>query len=454
MHIGSLVVNTTAATYVKPTGETLGIKKGKIDMDLSDINFGKKDGKIRWSGLINRMAVENASGMQIGKAKTNVRFMQASLGDLSLSSDFLPDFGQLMKANVSAWLTIPQGQFIDSNTTLQWYNAKYNNSSRILSLDSFIYHPTQPLDSVLAHAPYQLDYITFKTGAVAINGLDAARYKKDSSFIASTITIDKPILTVYRDKQAPSSPFKKHKQLPVDLIKNLSLPVSVQSVQLKEGTITYSERHGISRRQGDLLLANVSGTLENIKNSGLTDQDSLSLSLKARLMGSADLIVSLKESYTDSLSGFLINTKMATADLTVLNPFLVPISNVKIASGTVDSVSFWAIGRKDVAFGEMNLHYRKLRIQLIENGDPDKSTFVQNALSFIANTFVIKSNNSKRKGVIYYKHLKHQSFVNYIVKTAMSGIASSVGVKKNRKYLKQYHQGLKDSNLSEIKVPL
>jgi hypothetical protein len=209
MQIKSLVLNTTAATYKKPTGEITGIEKGKIDLDVSNILVGKKDGKMNWSGLINNIKLQNKKGFQIGKTKSNVHFQQVSLGNLSLSSEILPDFPRLMKANVSAWLRIPKGQFIDSNTTLHWYNALYNNSSRTISLDSFIYHPTQPLDSVLAHAPYQLDYITLKTGAVAISGLDVARYEKDSSFIANTITINNPVLTVYRDKKPPSSPFKR-----------------------------------------------------------------------------------------------------------------------------------------------------------------------------------------------------------------------------------------------------
>ncbi len=405
---------------------------------------------MNWSGLINNLNLQNADGLQIGKIKNNVRFRQASLGNLSLSSEFLPDFSQLMKANVSAWLSIPEGQFVDSNTTIQWYNANYNNSSRTLSLDLFIYHPTQPLDSVLAYAPYQLDYLTLKTGSVAISGLDVEQYEKDSSFIANTIKINSPVLTVYRDKKPPSSPISKDKPLPVNMIKNIALPVSVQSIQLDGGTITYSEKNGKSRQTGKLLLSNVSGTLANIKNTDLLPGESLLLTFNASLMNRADISVKLKESYTDLLSGFFMNTTMNALDLTVLNPFLVPISNIKIASGKLDSVAFTAVGRQDIALGEMNMHYHGLRIQFVKDGDPDKSTFMQDVKSFIANTFVIRSNNTSRKGVIYYKHLSEQSFVNYIVKTTLSGIASSIGFKKNRKYMKQYKQELKDSHLRPI----
>ncbi len=452
MQIGSLHVNTTAATFTKPTGEILGVQKGKIDVDLSNIQFGRKDGKINWSGSINNLALENSAGLSMGRTKNNLRFDKASLGNLSLSSDYIPHFGQLMKANVSAWLQIPQGKFIDSNTTLEWYNANYNNSSRTLSLDSFVYHPTQPLDSVLVHAPYQLDYITLQTGAVSISGLDVERYEKDSSFIANSIKISDPLLTVYRDKKPPFSPFKKAKPLPVNMIKNISVPVSLQSIQLENGTITYSEKNGKSRKEGNLLLTNVSGTLENIKNSNLLNNDSLSLTFKARLMDSADITLNLKEAYTDSLSGFLLTAKIKSADLSIINPVLVPLSNIKITSGILDSVLLRAVGRVDVSLGEMNMHYRKLRIQLIKNGDPNESTFIQKVLSALANTFVIKSNNTKRIGVIYSNRSSDQSFVNFIVQTTLSGILSSIGVRKNQKYMKQYKQGLKHSKLPPVKL--
>ncbi len=90
--------------------------------------------------------------------------------------------------------------------------------------------------------------------------------------------------------------------------------------------------------------------------------------------------------------------------------------------------------------------------QLIKDGDPNESTFIQKVLSVFANLFVIRSNNTKRIGVMYSQHSSDQSFVNYIVQTTLSGILSSIGVKKNRKYIKQYKQELKDSNLHPVKL--
>jgi hypothetical protein len=447
--IGNLKLNTTSATLTKTTGEIIGVQNGIVNVDVSAVSFGKKDGKPSWSGLVNTLELRDSRGFSFGKKK-NLRFDAASLGNISLSSEVFPDFGEMMKRNLSAWLRIPHGEFIDSNTTLKWFNASYSNNNRTLSLDSFIYHPTQPLDTVLARAPYELDYITLKTGAINIGGLDVAKYETDSAFYASTIRISTPLLTVFRDKEPPLSPIKRQKALPVNLIRKISLPVSVERVEIENGDILYTERNAKSREEGSFGLANVNGYLGNIRNNRIQENDSLVLNLNARLMNQADLVVNLKQSYTDTLSGFLLHGKVATTDLSILNTVLVPLSNVKISSGVLDSVTFTAVGRNDLAIGTMNMRYHDLKIKLIKAGDPNRSTFLQNVASFLANTFVVKRSNTKRTGVIYWERSPEQSFVNYIVKLTVSGFATSVGAKKNSKYIKAYKKQLKESGLPEV----
>ena len=100
--------------------------------------------------------------------------------------------------------------------------------------------------------------------------------------------------------------------------------------------------------------------------------------------------------------------------------------------------------------GEMQFYYSDLKIGLVKNGDPDESTFMQKVLSTVANTFIIRRNNKSRRGMIYTERLDGQSFINYIVKTTFSGVMTSVGVKRNNKYKKQYQQHIRQSKLPEI----
>ena len=136
--------------------------------------------------------------------------------------------------------------------------------------------------------------------------------------------------------------------------------------------------------------------------------------------------------------------------LTFLNPMIAPLSNVKIVSGTVDSFFLRAIGRENLALGEINMYYHNLRIKLFKNAELDQSTFLTKAASFIANSFLIRKNNNGKPGIVYFERLEDRSFFNYIVKMTFSGMASSIGIKSNKKYLKKYKREVHIKSLLPI----
>ncbi len=445
----SLSAKSKTATFIKPTGEVIGVENGTVDVELSNLLSSKRDGKPSWSGVVTNLYLQNPNQFRLGKSGSNLLINQLSLGNLNLSSAYLSDVNQLIKYNVSAWLRTGTGQYADSTTTLKWYNADYSYKNKTLSLDSFSYYPTQPKHSVIANTPYQTDYITFKSGKVSLTDFNLEAYKKDSALQANTINITNPEITVYRDKQPPFLG-GAIKPLPVDMIERIKLPVGINRLALFDGTLLYTERNAKTRAEGTLMLTHLNGGLTNIKNRGITSTDSLTLTLNAFLMDSAQLQLRVRESYTDSLSGFLMTLRMKPTTLSFLNPVLAPLSNVIIKSGTIDSFQLRAIGHQHFSFGEMNMYYRNLRIKLVKDGEENRSTFLQDAVSFLANTFLIKKNNNGRTGLVYFERLRDRSFFNYIVKMTFSGMATSVGVKKNRKYKKLYEKELKERALPPI----
>jgi hypothetical protein len=226
------------------------------------------------------------------------------------------------------------------------------------------------------------------------------------------------------------------------MIKNIASPTIINAVTVEDGSVSYTERNAVTREEGTLTVTMIDGGLTNIKNRNLRATDSLGLNLNGYLMGSAEMNLSIKQSYADTLGGFLMNIGLRPTPLTFLNPVILPLSNVMITSGTIDSMKLSAVGKEDVAFGQMQLHYKNLKVKLVSNGDAKRSTFKNKLLSLIANIVLIKNNNSRRTGIVYFKRLPDKSFFNYILKMTFSGLASSIGIKKNEKYIKQYRETL------------
>jgi len=146
----------------------------------------------------------------------------------------------------------------------------------------------------------------------------------------------------------------------------------------------------------------------------------------------------LKEAYQDSLGTFAMTLRAKPADLLVLNSALVPLASVKIASGELDTLTMRAIGHDYFSIGEMQMHYKNLKIQFLKKGSETKKSFLADLITFAANKFVIKSANDRRSGTVYFLRNRNRSIFNFLIKTTLSGIASSVGAKKNKTYYRQY----------------
>ena len=446
--LGTVSIHTNSATLVKRTGEVVGVEKGRVDIELSGLQYLPGESP-SWAVVVNSLHLKNPNRFSIGKNKNSLQLSETSIGNLSLSSGSVTDVVKLLKENVSAWVRTTTGHYIGSTTTLRWFNADYNSGKKTLSLDSFQYHPTQPLDSVMAHTPFQTDYITVQTGAVLMKGFSLDRFEKDSSLIADTMQVDHPVITIYRDKLPPFLAGKL-KPLPVEMLGNISMPIHVKGLKLVDGLLQYSERNAKSRAVGTLSLTHLDAEVANLKNRDHDDTDSMTIAMTAYLMDSAWIGLRVRESYTDSLKGFLMTLRMRPTPMSFLNPVVVPLSNVRITSGTIDSFHLRAIGRSDLAIGEMQMYYRDLRIQLVKGGDSSKTGLGGRIASFLANAFLIRKNNKGRTGIVYLKRATDRSFFNYLVKMTFSGMATSIGIKKNKKYLRQYKKELKERNLPEV----
>jgi hypothetical protein len=123
---------------------------------------------------------------------------------------------------------------------------------------------------------------------------------------------------------------------------------------------------------------------------------------------------------------------------------------MKLQSGYLDTLTMRAVGQDYLSLGEMRMYYHDLKVQFLKNGSEEKKRFLQGLMTFIANSFVIKNENKKRVGVVYFPRLRDRSFINYFIKIAMSGVASSVGAKKNKRLMKRYNKQIKVRQLPPI----
>ena len=162
--------------------------------------------------------------------------------------------------------------------------------------------------------------------------------------------------------------------------------------------------------------------------------DSLSINIAGSLLNQAPFNVSIHQSYKDSLFGFRLNLRAEPVSLSILNPLLAPLSNVKFVTGYLDNFQMNVIGNEDLAYGKMKFYYHDMHIKLLKKGGTEKTKLLKSTESNLVNFFYVRNNNRSRTGLVYFERLKDFSFFNYITKIIFSGIGTSIGAHDNGKY--------------------
>jgi hypothetical protein len=447
--IGGATINGSSFVINKRNSQQQGIDSGSFRFEFDGIHARKKDTAWEWSAALRESIVKSEKPFLLKNNRffgfDEFRFLQ-----LNLSSESIKDYYKLLINNPRFQMNVTQGRF-NATSNFQWKKLSYSQADRSLVIDSFQIIPTLSKDSFMATAPYQTDLISTTTQNILLQGIDIGALKKDSVLQAGRLVINNPQLDIFRDKGMPMGP-QKLKPLPVMALLGVDAKLSLDTVQVNNATISYTERNAKSDEEGTITLNRMNAVLYPVRNVNLGENDSLTLRADAWLMDTAWLRLWFRESYQDSLGSFALTVRMKPADLLVLNPALIPMASIKLVSGQLDTVTMRAVGHEYFSLGEMQMYYRNLKVRFLKKGDETKRGFITNVLTYIANNILLKRNNSSRTGVVYFPRIREKSIFNFLIKTTMSGVASSVGAKNNKKYLKQYRRERARYNLPPIEI--
>ena len=441
INIGSLNTTISDFSFTSAENKTTTSKEGSVKVQLSDIKL--KPGKeLLWSASANEIIAKNFSADSIGNKPANVKVYEGVIKNLRLGSEIKGNIKEIIKKNPAFTVTDISGQIVDQNNQWDWYNLSFDKRAKSFSLDSFSYHPVKGRDEFVAAHKWQTDYMTIKTGTVTVSNFDLDQYLEDSVFRSGNVTIHNPYFTSYRDKRPPFNG-GIIKPLPAKLIQKIPFKVSVDTILIRNGTAVYTELNDKTNETAVVPVTRMSGDIFPIRNFDLTNSDTFRIRLNGYLLDSGWIRLRTRESYLDTLSGFLITVRMRPHSMMYLNQILPALSSIKLQSGYLDTLTMRAIGQEHLALGEMRMDYHDLKVQFLKNGKEDKRTFLQGLKTFIANSFIIKNENKKRIGVVYFPRWRDRSFINYYIKIAMSGVASSIGARKNQRLMKRYSRQLK-----------
>jgi hypothetical protein len=235
----------------------------------------------------------------------------------------------------------------------------------------------------------------------------------------------------YRDKSY-DRPKNRFPNLPATGLKNLGFGLRLDSVSVTDSRFTYREYVKPAKQAGIIWFDDIYVTGRNITNDEtlIARRPKMGFVVNTNLMGEGALAMTIQFDLQQE-DKFRVDAVLNKMDLTKMNPLLEHIAFVKVKKGENELIDFSFEANNDVARGNMKFTYNNLAIRLIDKKTLLDKGFAGGVASFVANTFVVRSKNPvwgifPRKGTIYFQRDKTKSFFNYLAKSALSGVSSTI----------------------------
>ncbi len=311
-----------------------------------------------------------------------------------------------------------------------------------LTVKSFELVPRFENEEIPAYFPYQKTWASGRIPLITIQHIDFEKLVGEHAFEAGVVNIQSPHFVLFRDKRLPRDLSRQPPMLQ-EMLLDLKLPVKVDTVSVFDGFVSYGEQVEGADRSGTITFEKFNATLHQATNyPDLVEQNvMLSLDANTYLMGQALLQVNLRFPMGTSDGPFSVTGSLGSMDLTYLNAMLEPTAFVHIKKGYSHGMHFQFVGNKEKSSGTMQFNYNDLSILLVDK-QTGASGLDERVGSFLANAFVVKSDNPKavflRLGRIAYERDPSLSVFNYWWRSLLSGIKSSIGLEKTGEKTKDF----------------
>jgi hypothetical protein len=419
---------------------------------LTDLNINPAtaDRHIRWSTLLRRLdaaglTIDDRTNATQGKVSTPWELENFSISSLKLGSEIPLDAKSFTNTQPALGLRAGLIRRSGENNLLKVKGIEWQQSTQMLRWIDLSMTP--PLDkyNFTKTLQQQQDHISLRIGQGMADHPDLASFLKDGILHIRHLSADDAELSFFRDRTLPPKT-GIIKPLPAGLLRRFKTPLIIDSLHIRNSTISYEEINDRTGKTGFVQLKKTNGRLLNLRNTNISGDDSLFVDLHTRLMDTATLTIRYLESYADTLHGFQLYLGIGRFNMPALNPIMEPIASARIRRGRLDTILMEAVGNEYRAYGQMKMYYRDLNVQFLNRNDYERKTILTRLANFGANTILRKA-NLKRSGFIYAERLRERGFPNYWIRITLNGILTNAGIRGSSRQERRLRKSLKAGQL-------
>ncbi len=320
----------------------------------------------------------------------------------------------------------------DSMYTISFSQGRIASGDPGSYVDSLRIIPNYPKVDFSRKLGYQTDRMDVFVKRIHFRGIDHESLL-EKKIRVSGVTLKGPSMEAFRDKRV-AFPEWQRREFPTKLLREMKFPVYIDSLIISDGYINYSELVEGSKNPGDVFFSDFDAEIHGIGSGsfyGLYDS-ALVARIRTRIMDAGDLTAILSFPYVDSRDTFVLTATLSSMDLSVFSDMTRNLFGVEIRKGRGRATIPGIYGNNDYSAGKIIFPYKNLRIALYNRKLDKKRGVGSEIIGFLANELIIKSNNPRflgklREGEVYAQRNKKRSIFNFIWKSTLSGLESTLG---------------------------
>ena len=267
------------------------------------------------------------------------------------------------------------------------------------------------------------------------SGVDFIKLNQTGDFHAKSLRIGPADVAIFMNRELPPPSFDKGRNYPHLALQRLTQPIHLDTLQLKQVNVAYTEYNPLTKKRGTVHLDNLHGTVRNVTNDSLqlTKNSHAIANLSTRIIKAADIDIRIDFNLLSKNGEFQYSGNIGSMDMTALNPLSRNLGLVKIDQGKVQKADFKVSANLQGSKGTMRFYYTDLKVTMLKAGEDGEAAKEKGLLSFLANKIIIKdANPSKgealRTANITLERTPAASYFNLLWKSVFVGIRETVGI--------------------------
>lgn len=274
--------------------------------------------------------------------------------------------------------------------------------------------------------PKERDHYDLSLESLSIEAFDFGF--ENSRFFAKSkmITLNTPILDIYRDKLVADD--LKPKPLYSKMLRDLPFALTVDSLKITDAKIKYAERQKPENMGGSINFENLDAAIANVSNT-YKSPTKTNLKVTANFMGETPFTADWSFDVQNKEDQFIFKAEAGSLIADKMNSFTEPNLKVRL-EGRTHKTYFTIDGNNDTSRTDLKMNYSNFEITVLQKDGKTKNK----VLSTIANIFVSKdsshSEDQYREGTGEATRDKTKSVFNFLwvsVKNALTNTLTGSG---------------------------